>query len=140
MSCCAPAAVTELQPQWSTEAHHPWPGQRRTCLSWVLNGSILKPFLQLAQLSASVCCLYLSVWLPAGCVPWKHSLFHVCAHILHTLVLNLVPFHAPLVPLFPCLPFRSPIELAVLKARLLISRKPLQGQCSHCFFVNCPQK
>lgn len=73
--------------------------------------------------------------MPAGCVPWKYSLFHASAH---TPSLNCVPFHAPLVPLFYSLPFRSLIELAMLEAR--ISRKPLQGRCSHCFFVNCLQK
>lgn len=49
-------------------------------------------------------------------------------------------FHAPLVPLFPCLPFQFLIELAVLEVRLLISERPLQGQCSHWLVVNCPQK
>lgn len=49
--------------------------------------------------------------------------------------LNFVAFRAHLVPLFPTLPFWSLIELAVSEARL-----PIEGQRSHCFFVNCLKK
>lgn len=75
-----------------------------------------------------------------GFMPWKYSVFHACAHILHILVLTRCPFTLPRCSSSPCSPFRSLIELAALEARLLISRKPLQGQCSHWFFVNCLQK
>lgn len=77
--------------------------------------------------------------MPADCVPWKYFFFHVCTHLPHP-ALDFMPFQAPCVSLFPDLPFRSLIKLAALKARLLISSKPLQGQHTHCFFVNCLQK
>lgn len=88
-------------------------------------------------LCTSVCCLYLSdCWL---CAMELLLLPCLCTHPPQP-GLNIVPFHAPLVPLIPNLPFGSLIELAPLEARLLILRKPLLGQCSHWFFVNCLQK
>lgn len=133
---CAPAAGKESnlsKKKTKAEKHHPRPGQRRMCFSWVVSHPIQlhpEPLQQLAQdpVPAHAVCTCL---LSCLCAVDILLLPCVCTHPLHP-GFNVGPFHAPLLPLFPSLPSLSLIELA----GLLISGKPHQGQRSHWFFVS----